>query len=147
MILYLDTSALVKRYVAEAGSAEVVNLIEEADSTGSVCLTRVEMASALSKAVRMNWVNAKNAEIIWLDFLSHWQFFARLAVTSVLTERASRLAWEYELRGYDATHLAAAQIWQETLEMPVTLATYDRELWSASKKIGMAVWPENLTTA
>ena len=144
MILYLDTSALVKRYVIETGSKEVNILIEQAETVGSAMLTRVEMASALAKAVRMNWVEAQEADNAWQDFLAHWQSFARLSVTPVLVERASRLAWEYGLRGYDATHFAAALLWQETLEMPITLATYDRELWLAANKAGMTVWPEGL---
>ena len=144
MILYLDTSALIKRYVMEPGSMEVITLMEQADTVGSSLLTRVEMASALAKAVRLNWVESKDAENAWQDFLSHWQSFVRLSVTAALMERASRLAWENGLRGYDATHFAAALIWQETLEMPVTLATYDRELWLAAKRAEMAVWPEGL---
>jgi len=144
VILYLDTSALIKRYVLEAGSKEVIALIEQADTVGSILLTRVEMASALGKAVRLKWVEPKEAENAWKDFLSHWQSFARLFVTPALIERASRLAWESGLRGYDATHFAAALIWQETLETPVTLATYDRELWLAANKAEMAVWPEGL---
>jgi hypothetical protein len=43
---------------------------------------------------------------------------------------------EYEMRGYDATHLAAALLWKETLETPVI---YDCELSSAAKKAGMLV--------
>ena len=144
MILYLDTSALVKRYVMESGSAEVNALIEHADTVGSVLLTRVEMASALAKAVRMNWVEARDAENAWQDFLSQWQTFTRLSVTPALVERASRLAWEHGLRGYDATHFAAVLSWQETLEMPITLVTFDRELWLAGQKNGLVVWPDGL---
>lgn len=144
MILYLDTSALVKRYVMEAGSKEVNALIEQAETVGSTVLARVEMASALAKSVHMNWVDAQDADNAWQDFLAHWQSFARLSVTPVLVERASRLAWEHGLRGYDATHFAAALLWQETLEIPITLATYDRELWLAAKKATVVVWPEQL---
>jgi predicted nucleic acid-binding protein len=146
MILYIDTSALVKRYVAETGSEEVNALIEQAETVGSVMLTRVEMASALAKAVRMNWVENEDAENAWQDFLSHWQSFARLPVTPALVERAARLAWEYGLRGYDATHFAAALLWQESFEMPVTLATYDRELWLTGQKAGLMVWPAGLVS-
>jgi predicted nucleic acid-binding protein len=144
MILYLDTSALVKRYVSEPGSKEVNTLIEQANAVGSTMLTRVEMASALAKAVRMNWVESDKAEIAWQNFLSQWQSFARLPVTSGLVERAAQFAWEYGLRGYDATHFATALIWQELLEMPITLATFDRELWLVAKKAGMTVWPEGI---
>lgn len=144
MILYLDTSALVKRYVVEPGSKEVIALIEQADSVGSTMLTQVEMASALAKAVRMNWVKTENAEIAWQDFLSQWPSIARLSVTPGLVERAAHLAREYGLRGYDAIHFASALIWQEMLEMPVRLATFDRELWQTAKKAGMTVWPDSL---
>lgn len=144
MILYLDTSALIKRYVAEAGSADVVAIVEQAESVASVLLTKVEMASAFSKAVRLNWVEKTAAESAWQDFLSHWQSFTRVTVTPNLVDQASSLAQEYGLRGYDATHLAAALTWQESLDTTVTLVTYDRELWSAGKKTGLPVWPANL---
>ena len=144
MILYLDTSALVKRYVSESGSKEVIALIEQANAVGSTLLTRVEIASALTKAVRMSWVESDKAQIAWQDFLSDWESFARLPVTSGLVERASHLAREYGLRGYDATHFATALMWQELLENPITLATFDRELWLVAKKVGMEVWPEEI---
>jgi len=146
MIIYLDTSALIKRYVVEAGSNEVTDLVEQAETVGSILLTRIEMAAALSKSVRMNWVENGEAEIAWHDFLAHWQSFARLSMTPALAERAARLAWEYGLRGYDAVHLAAALHWQETLEIPVTLATYDRELWLAGQKAGLTAWPPGLVS-
>lgn len=144
MIVYIDTSALVKRYIQEANSGDVVKLIDQADLAGSILLTRVEMASAFSKAVRMKWLDPQAAEGSWDDFLVHWRSFSRLVVTQPLIDRASRLAWDYGLRAYDATHLAAALLWQETLETPVTLATYDRELWQAGKKAGLSVWPDGL---
>ena len=144
MIVYIDTSALVKRYIQEANCWDVVTLLDQADLAGSILLTRVEMASAFSKAVRMKWLDLQASEEAWQDFLVHWRSFSRLVVTQPLTDRASRLAWDYGLRAYDATHLAAALLWQETLETPVTLATYDRELWQAGQKAGLSVWPENM---
>ena len=144
MILYLDSSALVKRYVVESKSKEVIALIEQADTVGSTLLTRIEMASALTKAVRMNWVASDKAEIAWQDFLSDWESFVRIPVTSVLVERAARIAREYGLSGYDAIHFTTAILWQELLENPITLATFDRELWLVAKKVGVVVWPEGI---
>lgn len=71
-----------------------------------------------------------------------WTSYTRLPVTPAILERASRLAWDIGLRGYDALHLAAAATWQETLGTPITLATFDRELWQAGLNTGLAVWPE-----
>jgi hypothetical protein len=56
--------------------------------------------------------------------------------------RAENLAWEYGLRGHDALHLAAALGWQEAMGERLTLATYDRQLWEAGQRAGIAAWPE-----
>ncbi|GAA6734039.1 hypothetical protein YIM1640_11090 [Thermus oshimai] len=48
-LVYLDTSALVKRYVEEEGSLEVRSLFEEGALLSTSALTRVEMAAALRK--------------------------------------------------------------------------------------------------
>lgn len=45
------------------------------------------------------------------------------------------------MRGYDATHLACALIWQEALGLPVTLATFDARLIQAARQIKMAHLP------
>jgi hypothetical protein len=58
-----------------------------------------------------------------------------------LVARAAALAWEHGLRGYDAVHLAAALVWRETLGEPVTVATYDRELWRGAQASGLQPWP------
>ncbi|MGC2063967.1 MAG: hypothetical protein WA610_13405 [Thermodesulfovibrionales bacterium] len=65
-------------------------------------------------------------------------------MTEVLLSRAATLAWEQGLRGYDAVHLAAAHVWQDIIGEPVTLASYDRQLWEAAKVTGLTSWPESL---
>ena len=142
MILYMDTSALIKRYVREEGTEDVISIVERANGVGSVILTQVEMAAALVKSVRQGWVQQETASQAWQDFLVHWRSFARLSISVATLERASGLAWEYGLRGYDAMHFASALAWQEAIDTPVTLATYDRELWTAAQKAGMEIWPE-----
>ena len=144
MILYLDTSALVKRYIREAGTDEVIALLENAGSVGSASLTKVEMAAAFEKTVRQRWVKRKIAKQAWQDFLDHWYSFTRLNTSSGIIDHASSLAWDYSLRGYDAMHLACALLWKETLETQIAMATFDRNLWQASKKAGLTVWPEDL---
>jgi predicted nucleic acid-binding protein len=62
-------------------------------------------------------------------------------VDDALAWRAGALAEARGLRGYDAVHLASAAFWQELLDEPVTLATFDRELWNAASGVGLDVWP------
>ncbi len=144
-IIYLDTSALVKQYVQEGGSTEVQRLIKSADHSGTSLITRSEMAAALARAVRMKIFPAGEAEAAWNQFLGEWSMLSRLNVSKQIVDRAAALAWKFPLRGYDAVHLASAVLWQETLETQITLATFDRELWSAGNLAGLTVWPENLS--
>jgi hypothetical protein len=51
------------------------------------------------------------------------------------------LAVEHDLGGYDATHLACALIWQETLGMSLTLASFDSQLIEAARAVQMAYLP------
>jgi predicted nucleic acid-binding protein len=51
MILYLDASSLVKRYVAEPGSTEVGDAISSADVVGTARISRPEVAAALANGL------------------------------------------------------------------------------------------------
>ncbi len=142
MILYLDASALVKRYVVESGSTAVSNLIEQADMVGTAVITRAETTAAFAKAVRAGALLRDEAYMIVQQFRVHWPALVRLQTSETLIARADNLAWELGLPGYDAVHLAAALIWQEEMSQPVTLATFDRQLWTAAQEIGLSVFPQ-----
>jgi predicted nucleic acid-binding protein len=144
MIVYLDTSALLKRYLRETGSDEVNALLEEDHIFGSLAVTQVEMSAAIQKAVRMEIVSPKLAKETWNDFLEDWQSFTRLRVTAATIQQASDIAWKYGLRGYDSLHLAGALLWQENLGMKLTFAVFDHDLWLAGNKAGLEVWPPEL---
>ncbi len=144
MIAYVDASALVKRYVAEAGSAEVGGLLLEADAAGTAILTRAEVAAGLAKAVRMRFLTRDEAVSALKVFNSEWESLVRIQMTEILVSRAAALAWDHGLRGYDAAHLASALFWQDMLGAPVTVASYDRQLWEAAKAHGLLPWPESL---
>ena len=48
-LLCLDTRALFKRYVEEAGSEALLGRIGDAPAVGTALITRVEVAAALAK--------------------------------------------------------------------------------------------------
>ncbi|CBE69793.1 MAG: type II toxin-antitoxin system VapC family toxin [Candidatus Methylomirabilis oxygeniifera] len=144
MIAYLDASALVKRYVAEADSAEVGELIDQAAVVGTAIISRAEVAAAMAKAVRMALLTREEGVSALQFFSGEWESLIRLQMTEVLVSRAASLAWDYSLRGYDATHLASALFWRDMLGESVTVATYDRQLWNAAQATGLTVWPRSL---
>jgi hypothetical protein len=141
VILYLDASALVKRYVAEAGSAEVGDMVDRAAVVGTSILSRIEVPAVIAKAARMKIVTRPAAAAAIEALASDWESLVRLQVNEVLVSRAADLAWDHGLRGYDAAHLAAAELWQDLMGDTVTLATFDVDLWEAACRSGLVAWP------
>lgn len=144
MIPYLDASALVKRYVTESGSKEVIALTSEAPAVATALISRAEVAAALARAVRLGVLDESGGRRAQRKFVREWPDFVRVPVTEALVARAEMLAWGQALRGYDAVQLAAALTWQDSIGQDVILATFDRELWQAAPRAGLQVWPEKL---
>ena len=142
MILYLDTSALIKRYIDETGSEESRTWIKVSQTKATSLITRAEMAAGLTRLLRMNVLTRADYSRAIQEFRTDWIDYRRLAMTEQLVARAARLACEFGLRGYDAVHLAAALTWQENLNFTVTLATFDKELADAARQSGLTVLPE-----
>jgi predicted nucleic acid-binding protein len=147
VIVYVDASALVKRYVAERGSRETGELSAKADVIATSLITRAEVAAALAKAVRLGIVEPENGRKAQRAFAREWPDIAKVPVTEAIVSRAEALAWDFALRGYDAVQLASALTWQEAIGTEITLATFDRQLWEAGKKAGIRIWPETLRGA
>ena len=145
MLLYLDTSALVKRYVAEENSEDVSALIDEAPAIVTSLLTQTEVAAALGKAVREKRLTVEEGRNAHAEFLGEWPDFGRVPVTNALVTRADSLVWDHGLRAYDAVQLAAALKCQETvaaLGYNVVFACCDKRLRKAAREIGLSTWPE-----
>ena len=141
MILYLDASTLVKRYIQEKGSQDVNAWIEAADMVVTGLISRVEVAAAIARAGRMKLITPDESLAALDQLRSIWESFQRLPITENTVVRGDALAVEHDLRGYDATHLACALIWQETLGMPVTLASFDSQLIKVARGVQMAHLP------
>ena len=143
--LYLNTSALVKCYIAEHGSDDVIALMADAAAVATSLVTRTEVAAALAKAVRDDRVDEDEAQRAHRKFLREWPDFGRVPITDAVVERADALAWEHGLRAYDSVQLAAALACEDmvdTLGVDVVLATFDRQLRNAAAKAGLSTWPQ-----
>jgi predicted nucleic acid-binding protein len=140
-MLYIDTSAIVKKYVDEAQSHDVRETIARAEMVATCVISRAEAAAAFSKAIRMGSLTTVEAQACHKAFAGEWKNYVRIRVTEALVARADGLAWTFKLRGYDAVHLAAALEWYDRLGEIVVLATFDRELWKAAGETGLQRFP------
>jgi predicted nucleic acid-binding protein len=143
-MLYLDTSALVKRYSDEAGSDQVNELFTSAVGIATAVISRVEASAAFAKAVRLGILDREQARGALQEFRAEWLNYIRLPVSEATIIKGDRLAWELNLHVYDAVHLAIASTWEDTLRDEVELVTFDQQLWGAAQQIGMKVIPRSL---
>lgn len=142
MILYLDSSALVKRYVLEVGSQEVRQHIDKVQLVGTSIVSRKEYAAAFAKAARVSAITIDEAEAALRLFRTDWADLVRVQVTEMLVARADEFAWRYGLRGYDAIQMASAVIWRESMRREFVLGTFDRQLWTVGCELGLTLLPE-----
>ena len=106
------------------------------DIVATSLVSRVEVAAALAKAVRLGIIEPESGRKAQRAFAGQWADLAKVPVTEALVSRAEALAWDFALRGYDAVQLASALTWQEAVGTEITLATFDRQLWDADRNAG-----------
>lgn len=147
MILYLDSSALVKRYVQEVGSDHVARLLAKAELVATSVIARAEIGAAVAKAVRLRVIAEAEGLALMKQFSSEWPSLIRLQANEALMAHAAELAWSLALRGYGAVHLASALAWADMLSALVVVGTYDRALWSAAGEVGLERWPDEVGPA
>ncbi len=145
MYLYLDASALVKRHLEERGTERVRQIFNAATIPGTSVLSRAESEAAFAKSVRTESIAENEARSALNDFRSDWSDFAVVSASEPLVIRAGALAFDHDLRGYDAVHLASALAWAEGIDETVTFATFDRQLWrAAADQVWLTSFPDNL---
>ena len=107
MILYLDTSSLVKLYVSEDGSQKVRRLVGEADVVATSVVAFAEARSAFARLAREGNLTSENLASVRGAFLRDWESLLKVRVLKRVYELAGALTEKHVLRGFDALHLAS----------------------------------------
>ena len=137
MILYLDTSALVKLYAKEAGSAEVRQAVASAGQIATSLIAYVETRSALARKYRLDRVDGVALQRHKREFERDWAQLNRLPLDATTVRRAAELAEQHRLRAYDAVHLATADLLQAAVRAPIAFACFDNALNEAALRLGL----------
>jgi len=137
MILYLDSSAWVKLYVAEPGQPELIQAASAAVLLVSHLIAYVEVHAAFAKRLRMGDIREHDYDQCLAQFRSDWADTAIVQVDEPLAHSAAEMAFTYALRGYDSVHLAAAQFFHRHSGEPLHFACFDKRLNAAAKSLGL----------
>jgi predicted nucleic acid-binding protein len=145
-VYFFDTSAIVKRYASEIGSAWVQSVTDPA--SGSIIylarITVVEVVSAITRRLGEGSLSAPDATLATTtfrhDFVHHYRI---IEMTPELTNRAVSVVQVYALRAYDAVQLATAlEINEERIASgapPIVLISADVALNAAAVAEGLAM--------
>jgi uncharacterized protein len=138
LILFADTSALVKLYIAEPGSERM----REAAQGHPVAASRLafaEIHATFARRRREGLLLASELEQLRLRFGDDWEEILQVPIGVELLHLVPGLCERNPLRGADALQLASALLLhQEGLE--ITFACSDRNLLDAARSEGLAIF-------
>jgi predicted nucleic acid-binding protein len=129
--LFLDTSALVRRYVHGPGRRLVLDAMAAYDAWCASALCRSETLLALHRLAG----RPAQAERLWSQLRDDWDAFVVVPVDERCLALAVEIGAAYGLRTVDAVHLAAA----DRLPRPAAYATFDRHQIPAAAALGFEV--------
>jgi predicted nucleic acid-binding protein len=139
VILYCDTSALIKRYVEEEGTEIVDRLWSASLGIATSVVAFAETASTFSRKLREGILTEREYVSTLKMFKTDFDSFILVSVTPMLNSMIERLVMKYPLRGFDAIHLSSALMIKDSGSLPVQFACFDRTLNEAGLKEGLTV--------
>jgi predicted nucleic acid-binding protein len=135
-VIFLDTSALVKRYVDESGSRTVMAAMEADPSWAAAAIALTECEIALCQRAGRDTTAAP----LLAALRREWPRFAVIPIDDTCLARAREIGCELGTRTMDSIHLAAA----DRLPQPLTFVTFDRRQATAAAALGFRVRPTGL---
>lgn len=131
MTLFVDTSALVRRYIQGPGRDMVLDAMATDATWCASALCRSETLLALHRLA----VTPSQHQRMWGHLRDDWDAFVVIPVDDRCLAHAVELGATYGLRTTDAVHLAAA----DRLPRPATYLTFDRHQIPAAAGLGFDV--------
>jgi predicted nucleic acid-binding protein len=143
---FLDSSAVVKRYVLETGTRWIRGLLDPAAGHDVLlaAITGVEVVAAVTRRKSGGGISVQDAAQILAAFRHDFtNQYLILELTPAVLARAMALAQKHGLRGYDAVQLAAA-LEDDAQRLaagidPATFVSADQPLNAAAQAEGLMV--------
>lgn len=149
-MLYLDSSALIKRYFTEKGSHALNARFKLGETIYTSLLTFGEVHAAMSRARRLGKLSAVELHRIRGEFQSDWEIGLSPVEVNIQTMKAlPKLVERYPLKAGDAVHLSTAFWLQEKIggrrhrshgEVFVEFGVADKRLAEVAVSSGLQVF-------
>jgi len=137
MIVYFDTSGLLRLFVDETHTEETRNWARAADAIALSRVTLPEASAAIGRRHRTGGLTLPSAQRLLREMAAFWRAAAVVELDEV---RAADLAFGHGLTGFDAVQLAAALSAREHAGAEtVAFAGFDLALSRAARAEGLTV--------
>lgn len=145
-MLYLDSSAFVKRYVREPGRESLEERLGKAESLYSSAICYAEVHAVFARKLReRGWTQDEFAQAR-NKFEMDWLVVREITVNSETLAPVRELVEHVPLRGMEAIHLAAALWLRRKVHRAPEFLSSDTRLLAAAQQFGFPAWsPVNTT--
>ena len=136
MILYLDTSSLVKLYLEEIHTVTVREWVKEAELIATCRVALPETISAFHRRFRSGDFSKPDYEKLIAGFTEDWRKYVVLDFDEL---EAGLLVGKYGLKGFDALHLSSAKMMRQDANLALFFSSFDEKLNNAAAAEGFEV--------
>lgn len=128
-MFYFDSSALIKRYLRERGTAAVNARFLSGERLFTSALTYAEVHAVLGRKRQMKELTSESYERARDEFTTDWLYVLTiLEVDTNVMANLLGLVNRYRLRGADAVHLSSVHWLRDMCMLPPDFANRDSKL-------------------
>ena len=131
-MIYLDTSALIKRFVEEKSSQFVQAMVDSGEAVATAKIAYAEVFSGLTRKMRAGQIAKLSYDFACRQFEPDWNAYIRVELNDALLMLARDLIRRHGLKGFDAIHLASAVRLKDAIGEEAIFAAADRRLLRAA---------------
>ena len=142
MIVYFDSSMLVKRYVEEEQSGDAAALWKQSSEAACSAIGFAEVLSALYRRTREGTISREHLGFLLDKLQEDWAGMIQVALSGDVNLLVGSLLTRRSLRAMDVIHLASALSPQRDTGRDILFACDDLRLTSTARAEGMNVFPE-----
>ena len=129
MLAFFDTSAFVKRYIAEDGTDAVLEWCQQATGIGLSAIAIPELISAFCRLLRENKLTGEQYQQLKTALFSDVEDIAVCDLTPIVLSKTIESLENNPLRAMDAIHIGSAI----ALQCDVFISADQRQLEAAEK--------------
>lgn len=136
---YLDTSALIKRFVQEKGSRLVQTLMGQGEPIATAKIAYIEVYAGLNRKFREGHLSRMHHTRACKQFETDWTAYIRVDLQDEILRLARDLIQRHPLKGFDAVHLTSALELRNALGEGVTFVAADERLLRAARTENLGI--------